>query len=57
MTEFQFSCLVLVLFCFVVLIAFLLYRCANLQGQIDEMRHDMQRMRMKEKRANDVQVR
>ena len=47
MTEFQFSCLVLVLFCFAVLTVFLLYRCANLQGQIDEMRHDMQRMRMK----------
>lgn len=47
MSEFQFSCLVLVLFCLIVLIAFLLYRCANLQGQIDEMRYDIQRMRMK----------
>lgn len=47
MTEFQFSCLVLVLFCFFALITFLFYRCANLQGQIDEMRHDVQRMRMK----------
>lgn len=47
MSEFQFACLVVVLFSLIVLVGYLLYRARSLQVQCDELRHDMQRLRMR----------
>jgi hypothetical protein len=45
MTELQMSCLVLTLFSLIVISGYALWRVRNLQMQLDELRHDLLKVR------------